>query len=64
MNREDIRILLVQPGDVLVLSNLGAVDPEEMLRMAADLKEATGAARVWCFEEDIDLTVIRGDGES
>ena len=52
------RIVLVKPGDVLIIGNV-SIDPEDeaLGKAAGALRELLGLAHVLIFEDDIDLAV-------
>ncbi len=54
------RVVLVKPGDVLLIGNVGALDTDDVEALhdgASQLSTALGLAQVALFEGDIDLTV-------
>jgi hypothetical protein len=59
----DTRIVLIKPGDVLIIGNLGtALDGEpgsHLLDSLGTLKETLGLAGLAVFAEDIDLAAVR-----
>ncbi|GAA3223190.1 hypothetical protein [Actinocorallia longicatena] len=58
------RTLLVQPGDVLVISNLAggsSMTDQELHSIREKIRERTGAAHVVIFEDDVQLTTLRRD---
>jgi hypothetical protein len=62
----EARIVLIKPGDVLVIGNVGAL-PEESWGPAVDhltpLKEALGLAGVVVFEGDVNLAAVAAPHE-
>jgi hypothetical protein len=57
----DTRIVLVKPGDLLVIGNVGALYEDEQdpdLTPLTTIKEALGLAGVVVFEGDIDLAAV------
>lgn len=59
------RVVLVKPGDVLLIGNLGDLDDESartLTELLGPLKAAIGAEQILCFEADIDLAVTDGTG--
>ena len=59
----DTRIVLVKPGDVLVIGNLGPLTDEDADHLHGPLVELKGRLRlaaVALFEGDIDLAVVAG----
>lgn len=63
---DETRVVLVKPGDVLLIGNVGAFDDSAMEALAvalAPLKLALGLATdVLVFEADIDLGVLPAGG--
>lgn len=53
----DTRVLLIKPGDVLLIGNVGDVDPEGASEAAAAIRDAIGV-RVFMFTEDIDIDKV------
>jgi hypothetical protein len=53
------RVVLIKPGDVLLIGNVGEnVDYEALPDLAEKLKSALGIAHVAIFEADIDLASV------
>lgn len=55
-------MVLVKPGDVLIIGNVGQVPEglnEQLGELLGDLREALGLAHVVVFDGDIDLAVAR-----
>jgi hypothetical protein len=59
------RVVLVKPGDVLMVGNLGEMTDEAAKALSdalGPLKKALGVEQIFCFEADIDLAVTDGKG--
>lgn len=56
-----VRVVLVKPGDILAIGNLGEL-PEPLPDLVADLRNQIGLASVWLFAADIDIAAIPGAG--
>lgn len=57
----DARVVLVKPGDVLMIGNLGPLTPEDIDHLhtgLATVKESLRLAGVALFEGDIDLAAV------
>ena len=57
----DARIVLVKPGDLLIIGNVGALPDgqwEPGAARLAEIKEALGLAGIVVFEGDIDLAAV------
>ncbi len=60
MSADAVRVVLLKPGDVLLIGNAGQLDEDaiDALHTAAShLSSALGLAQVALFEGDIDLAV-------
>lgn len=56
----DTRVLLIKPGDVLLIGNVGGfVDPNEVSAAVNALQDAVGV-RIFVFSEDIDIDKVPG----
>jgi hypothetical protein len=54
----DTRIVLVKPGDVLILGNVTSFPDDDRLHTAlSTLRERLRLSEVFVFEDDIDLAV-------
>lgn len=53
----DTRVLLIKPGDVLLIGKVGDVDPEGASEAAAAIQDAIGV-RIVIFTEDIDIDKV------
>lgn len=53
----DTRVLLIKPGDVLLIGNVGDLDPEGAPEAAAAIQDAIGV-RIVIFTEDIDIDKV------
>lgn len=52
------QLVKLEPGDILVLANVGE-EQEQALRENWDaVRDATGIDRVWVFEGDVDLAKV------
>jgi hypothetical protein len=59
------RMLLIKPGDILVLTEMGDTIDDVPTSLTDALKEQTGAAEVWLISGDIAVLrkeVIDNDG--
>lgn len=57
----DARVILLKPGDLLLIGNTGVIEPEAMQAAApqiAALKDTLGLAGIAVFEGDIDLAAV------
>ncbi|MFE5771434.1 hypothetical protein ACFQ7O_24075 [Streptomyces sp. NPDC056485] len=60
---ETRHVVLVKPGDVLLLGNVGEVSPEQAQALSQVLAKEMGI-RVVVFTEDIDLAAVpHGHGD-
>jgi hypothetical protein len=60
---EPARIVLVKPGDVLVLGNVSLPsDSKHMEKVLTFFQDHFGLAEIVVFEDDIELAVQRGSG--
>ncbi|MEV5347187.1 hypothetical protein [Streptomyces achromogenes] len=60
MSADTVRAVLLKPGDVLLIGNVGELTPEDAEaagHLASQLCTALGLAHVVLFHEDIDLAV-------
>lgn len=53
----DTRVLLIKPGDVLLVGNVGDIDPEGASEAAEAFRDAIGV-RIFLFTEDIDIDKV------
>lgn len=53
----DARVVLIKPGDVLVIGNTGVLE-NPCLAIFGPIKDALGLAGVVIFEGDIDLAAV------
>lgn len=53
----DTRVLLIKPGDVLLIGNVGDVDLEEASASVEALQDAIGV-RIFIFTEDIEIDKV------
>lgn len=59
------RALLMKPGDLLIIGNVGPLDEdvaESLSQGLAYIKDNLGLAGIVVFESDVDLTLIDNDG--
>ncbi|WNI16922.1 hypothetical protein [Actinacidiphila sp. ITFR-21] len=54
----DTRIVLVKPGDVLIIGNAPSIDHEEVAPLLTGLRQQLGLARIMLFSDDIDLAAV------
>lgn len=57
----DTRIVLVKPGDMLIIGNVGALPDgqlEQGMTSLGGIKDALGLAGLVIFEGDIDLAAV------
>lgn len=60
---EPARIVLVKPGDVLVLGNVSLPsDSKQMEKVLTFFKDHFGLAEIVVFEDDIELAIQRSSG--
>jgi len=60
VSTDPVRVVLVKPGDVLLIGNVGELTPEDAEaagHIATQLRTTLGLAHVVLFHEDIDLAV-------
>lgn len=62
------RILLIKPGDVLLIGNTGQLyetqsteDTQHLAAVIEAFKDALGIKAVFLFEEDIDIAALPAD---
>jgi hypothetical protein len=61
MDLNDRRAVLLKPGDLLIIGNVGDLDPgalESMRVGLIELRESLDLAGIVIFEEDVDMTTI------
>ena len=54
------RVILLKPGDTLIIGNTGALD-DELLAHIEPIKERLQLAQILIFEADIDIDAYKGD---
>jgi hypothetical protein len=60
-DESETRVLLVKPGDVLLIGHLGdSVRPESLGAALADFRKQTGI-NVYAFTADIDIAKVPGE---
>lgn len=59
---EGATFLHLQPGDSLVIGNVGQIPMEQFTEVVDRLREWTGIAQVVVFDGDIDLAILREGG--
>lgn len=52
-------VLLVKPGDILLIGNVGGLDVDDLHRALPALRDLLGV-EVVLFESDIDVSVVSG----
>ncbi|WP_432136821.1 hypothetical protein [Streptomyces sp. bgisy154] len=55
------QLVKLEPGDVLVLSNLSEEAAEGVAEMAARLKDMLGIEHIIAFAGDVDLSKVSAD---
>jgi hypothetical protein len=58
---EQVQVLSIQPSDTLVLKSPSYLSREGKLRMAENLKEATGCDKVLVLDGGMSLEVVRNE---
>lgn len=64
VEQEPRRIVLLKPGDTLMIGNVGAFSPEDLAAAGdalAAIRDKLGLAQILIFAEDIDIDSYRGD---
>lgn len=54
---DDVRVVLVKPGDKLLIGNVGELDADNAAQVVSAFNELTGL-RVVLFEADIDIALM------
>ncbi|MGW6739710.1 hypothetical protein ACWGDX_03005 [Streptomyces sp. NPDC055025] len=66
MSSEGTRVVLVKPGDVLLIGNVGSLDTDALTNAGeafTQLRSALGLAGIFVFEDDIDLAVTAASAQ-
>lgn len=58
------RVVLVQPGDVLLIGGVGQIDHDGLAEAVAYFREQLGLDRVMLFAADIDMAVAHAPESS
>lgn len=61
MDLNERKAVLLKPGDLLIIGNVGEMDPgalESMRVGLIELRESLDLAGIVIFEEDVDMTTI------
>lgn len=56
--QDEVRVVLLKPGDVLAIGNVGTDITEAEAEAMARFRDAIGLRGVWIFPGDIQLDVI------
>lgn len=56
----DARVVLLKPGDVLVIGNLGSIDTAAALKAMEEIKTTLRLSGVAAFQGDINLAAVAG----
>lgn len=55
------QLVKLEPGDILVLANVGAEACDSLMESADLLKEMLGVDRIWVFDGPVDLSKVPSD---
>jgi carbonic anhydrase len=55
------QLVKLEPGDILVLSNVGEEQAEAIQRSWESVREALGVEHILVFEGDVDLSKVSPD---